>query len=100
MYFITCFEKIDADISERLDIGGSRTFGYYDNFDDADRALRANYGDMHETIYYYAVIECIRQGIHPRPGERWFYKYDKEKDGFYPIEEPKEFEHYINIALG
>lgn len=55
---------------------------------------------MHETIYHYAVVEKIDAGIHPIAEKRWFYKYDKEKNGFYPIEEPKEFEHYINIALG
>ena len=26
--------------------------------------------------------------------------YGLSEGGFYPIEEPKEFEHYTNIALG
>lgn len=100
MYFITCFSKVAKDDLGRIDMGASRTFGYYDNFDHADEALRQNCCDMHETIHYYAVVEKIDVGIHPIAEKRWFYKYDEEKGGFYPIEEPKEFEHYMNIALG
>lgn len=101
MYFITAFNQISIDKQTKiLDMGIQRTFGYYDNFDHADEALRQNCCDIHETIYHYAVVEKIDAGIHPIAEKRWFYKYDKEKDGFYPIEEPKEFEHYINIALG
>ena len=99
MYFITCFQKIGRD-EYVLDIGSSRVFGYYDNFEFADEALRHNCCDMYEYLYLYAVVEKIDAGIHSIAEERWFYKYDKEKDGFYPIEEPKEFENYINIALG
>lgn len=99
MYFITCFQKIDRG-KYGLDIGSSRVFGYYDDFNYADEALRHNCCDMHETIYHYAVVEKIDPGIHSITEKRWFYKYDKERDGFYPIKEPKEFEHYMNIALG
>ena len=100
MYFITCFEKIDTDRCGWLETGAIRTFGYYTYFEYADEALRENYCDMYEYLYMYAVVEKIDSGIHPIAEERWFYKYDEEKNGFYPIEEPKEFEHYINIALG
>lgn len=101
MYFITAFNQISIDgQTKTLDIGFQRTFGYYDNLDYTDEALRQNCCDMHETIYHYAVVEKIDAGIHPIVEKRWFYKYNKEKDGFYPIEEPKEFKHYSNIALG
>lgn len=99
MYFITCFQKIDED-NYGLSVGASRTFGYLDNFDEANDALKYNVCDMHEYLYRYAVIEKIGTGIFPIAEERWFYKYNEEKGGFYPIEEPKEFEHYTNIALG
>lgn len=100
MYFITCFEKIGTDDYGWLETGAVRTFGYYDNFEYADEALRQNCCDMYEYLYMYAVVEKIDPGIHPIAEKRWFYKYDEEKDGFYPIREPKELEHYINIALG
>lgn len=99
MYFITCFSKIDKNEFE-LNMGDVRTFGYYNSFEHADEALKRNRCDMYEYLYGYALIEKIESGIHPIAEERWFYKYDEEKDGFYPIEEPKEFENFINIALG
>lgn len=100
MYFITCFRKVAKDDLGWLDMGETRTFGYYDNFDDADKALKCNCCDMHETIYHYGVIEHIEQGIHSYRKGRWFYKYNKEKSGYIPIEEPEEFKHCYNIALG
>lgn len=99
MYFITCFTKINTN-EYGLNIGLSRTFGYFEKYEDAHQALRINCCDMFETIYHYAVVEHIEPGIYSIADKRWFYKYDKEKDGYCPIEEPKEFEHYSNIALG
>ena len=55
---------------------------------------------MNEHLYVYAVVEKIEEGIHPLALERWWYKYDREKDGFFPMEEPEFMKHYINIALG
>lgn len=99
MYFITCFQKI-GNGKYGLDIGASRVVGYCSNYLIADSILRNNVCDIHETIYHYAVIEEIEEGVYPTVKDRWFYKYDKEKDGYYPIEEPIEFKHYGNIALG
>ena len=100
MYFITCFEKIVLNELGNLDMGCQRTFGYFDNYYDTHQALKINCCDMFETIYHYAVVEYIEPGIHSIAEARWFYKYDREKDGYVIIEEPIEFEHYINIALG
>lgn len=55
---------------------------------------------MHECIYMYGVIENIPSGIHPIVKERYFFKYNQEKQGFFEIEEPKEFKHYCNVAIG
>lgn len=99
MYFITCFQKISEDKCG-VDIGATRTFGYYDKFEYADEALKFNFCDMYEHLYSFAVIEKLEPGIHSIPINRWFYKYDEEKDGFYHIEEPDEFKHCTNFALG
>ena len=100
MFFITCFCKVAKDDFGWLDIGDSRTFGYYDSFEEADKMVKKNHCDMHETIYHYAVIEHVGIGIHSRRKGRWFYKYDKTKGEFLPIKEPEEFKHCYNIALG
>ena len=99
MYFITCFTKVNKD-EYGLDIGLKRTFGYFEKYEEADQALRTNCCDMFETIYHYAIVEHIEPGIHSLSKERWFYQYNKEKDGYEIIEEPIEFNQYINVALG
>ena len=99
MYFITCFTKINKD-EYGLDIGSARTFGYFEKYEDAHQALKTNCCDMFETINNYEIIEKIEPGIHSLAEQRWFYKYDENKDGFYPIEESKEFEAHINFAIG
>lgn len=99
-YFITCFNRVGLDKNQWLDIGCSRTFGYYEDYLTAEKALNENWCDMHETIYNYAVVEAIEPGIHPYPKERNFFKYDREKGGFFRIPEPEEFKGFCNIALG
>lgn len=100
MFFITCFEKVSTDDLGWISMGATRTFGYERTFTDAKYALNTNCYDMHEYLYDYAVVEDICDGIHPHCKDRWFFKYDSEKDGFFEIDEPAEFEHYCNIALG
>lgn len=100
MYFITAFNQIYIDgQTKTLDVGFQRTFGYYDNFNYADEALKQNYCDMHEAIYHYAVIEKINTGIHPIAEKRWFYKYDKEKEGFYPMKIWKREMYFISLQI-
>ena len=99
MYFITCFEKCGTN-KGWLDIGASRTFGYYDNLNTCIQALNQNWCDMFEYLYEYAIVEKIGQGIHPECEERWFFKWDDEKKGFFDISEPEEFKHYTNLSLG
>ena len=89
MFFITCFSKIATDNLGWLDMGSVRTFGF-----------NTNSCDMWEYLYDYAVVEEMHPAIHPEVENRWFYKYDREKDGFFRMEEPEVFKHYCNIALG
>ena len=91
MFFITCFSKVDKDDLGWLDMGTSRTFGFKETFEEAEYAL---------NLYDYAIVEEMHPAIHPTVENRWFYKYDREKNGFFRMEEPKEFTHYSNIALG
>lgn len=99
MFFITCMSKLEDD-QYGPNYGAIRTFGYYKTFEDCDESLKCNACDMHEYLYNFAVVEKIEEGIHPLALERWWYKYDKEKGGFFPMEEPEFMKHYINIALG
>ena len=101
MYFITCFEKCKTHHELGFfDGGDSRCFGYYEYLYDAVKALKENRCDMHEYIYWYAVIEKIGEGIHPTVEREYWFKYDKEQDGFFKIKKPKETRCVCNHALG
>ena len=101
MYFITCFEKIGIDSHGWLDLGSQRTFGYRETFESAKEALELNMCDMNETIYNYAVVEKMGPYIHPDVEEIHFFKWDREREGFFEMDEkPKEFEGFCNIAFG
>ena len=101
MYFITCMEQCKTHSEYGFfDSGNARCFGYYDNLRDAVAVLNENRCDLHETVYWYAVIEEIGQGISRMPTGEWWFKYDKDRDGFFEIEKPKETEHVCNHALG
>ena len=96
MFFITAFEDLD----EEWGIKNSRCFGFYQVFEDAERATKENWRDINETIYNYVVIEEMNEGIHPYAQQRWFYKFDYDKRLYYAIIEPEEARRCCNFALG
>lgn len=100
MYFITCFEKITIGKLGWLDTESTRTFGFVSTFAKAEQALNDNACDMHECLYDYAVVEDINQGVLSLAEQRWVFKWDQHREGFFEIEEPKELQHYCNFALG
>ncbi|HBF77796.1 hypothetical protein [Clostridium tyrobutyricum] len=97
IYTVTVFEDLDESYGLK---GRSRCFGYYNNFDLADKTVRTNATDINECTYTYAVIEKVSEGLVPCNKNRWFYKFDYEEREYYPIPEPKELEHYCNFGIG
>ena len=101
MYFITCFEKCERHPKLGcFDGGSSRCFGYKETLENAEQALNENWCDMHECLYDYAVVEKLGPYIHPDVEEEYWFKYDKEKDGFFRIEKPEAAYGACNYALG
>ena len=80
MYFITCMEQCKTYLGFFYG-GDTRCIGYYDDLSVAIKALNENSCDLHETCYWYAVIEEIGQGIYPSNKGEWWFKYDKDKEG-------------------
>lgn len=102
IYTITTFEKFDDEYGYP---SNSRCVGYYDNFEEADRVVRNNFGDICELLYNYVVIEKVKSGLYPACIERQFYKiyienndYDNIK--YKPIDEPECVKHIVNFAIG
>lgn len=103
IYTITTFEELDNEYGGIA--GASRCVGYYDNFKDADDAVKSNCCDIFETIYNYAVIEKVEPGLYPYCRERWFYQVHIENDDwlsaeYKPIDEPYCVKHFVNFAIG
>ena len=90
IYTITTLEKVETDKNGWFEHGDSRVVGYYMDLDTAKEAVMNNACDINETVYDYAVIEKVKEGIfHPSNKALWF-KYDKETDSYKPIDTPKE----------
>lgn len=100
MYFITVFDKVEPNDVYFAELGDQRTWGYYPEYEMAVTALHENRADMHEYCYEYAVIEKIDYGICAIANERQWFKWDKEKHGYFEIEEPECVKHLINFAIG
>ena len=98
MYFITGIEKLDKDYG----IKGTRCFGYYKTFEEADQAVKCNSCDINETIYDFAVIEFIEDGLHSicLEDNRWFYMFNYIFGIYERIEEPEEVKHFCNFSIG
>ena len=100
MYFITCFQKLALADDGFPDLGAERTMGYYSQYKTAEEDLNRNNCDMYEYLYNYAVIEHIPEGIYQTITSRTFFKFDKEKRGYFPRKEPDFFKNFANIAFG
>lgn len=82
------------------DYGTSKTAGYFTSLDDAKTALLHNSTDLWETCYDYACIEKVEEGLEC-PGELvGWYKYDREKNGYSPIETPSFDKHICGRTIG
>ena len=79
-----------------------RTWGFYSNKEDALFALENNMTDMWETVYDYAILEPYYEGIsgYAFEEDRYWFKYNQEKDSYELIEAPEGVLHYASFALG
>lgn len=100
MYFITVFEKIEPNDDYFALFGDQRTWGYYPEYETAATALHENWVDMYEHCYEYALIEKIDCGICSLANERQWFKWNKERRGYFEIEEPECVKHLVNFAIG
>jgi len=93
MYFITLLTGIEENREDRC-------IGYYNSFKKANDIVCNNTCDLWETIYNYAVIECIPEGLYPIRYREFWYKYNEKENIYTLIEKPEELEIFVNFALG
>lgn len=101
LWFITVFEKIEADEHHYPVFGDSRTWGFYTDKDQALRAVKENWTDMHENFYQYAAVEGYDEGIcHGRDtNESQWFKWNIQTNGYQEIKRPDELIGFGNLAF-
>ena len=108
IYLITVMQKIEEVVSKSgkrtgiPDFGDTRVVGYYFTYDDARETVVNNAGDIHETIYDYALIEKVAPGIYngATSDSRSVFKYNKAKERYDPVEEPAFLSNICGIGIG
>lgn len=90
IYLITVFENLENEEQWDFSLGCRRSVGFVFDFETAENIVQSNMCDIWETCYDYACIEELPCGLYPiaRSGERTFYQYNQETNGYEQIEEP------------
>ena len=79
----------------------SRTFGFYEKYNEALTAVLENRCDMVECLYDYLVMEYIEEGIHPMVIHDFWFKWNDEQRKWVELEKrPEEYIGITNWGLG
>lgn len=91
MYFITtvCIHDL-----------ATVTVGYFSDKEKAIMAVKENRLDMWETVYEYAVIQKIEEGLYPDPTEEIWFEFDNDKKIYCEISEPPAFNGWTIRGIG
>ena len=82
IFFITTIEVIE----EGQKAFTWRTPGFRYSLEEAKEVVEENMCDIFEYCYKYAVIEELEPYLYPERKGVWWYKWDKEKEQYLPIE--------------
>lgn len=106
IYVILLFEDLKELKSKRTgenlgfpDLSGCQEMGFYYTFEEAKEDMNGNALDIRECCFNYGFILKHYPGVYNDStfggthNDRWFFKWDDEKHGFYETEEPDIFKH-------
>ncbi len=101
VFFVACYKHDPEGKKSR-----QRMWGWYSNFEDAEKAVLENHTDIFEHNYYdLAVIEEMREGVMGMALRVWWYKatYTEER-GHDPLVEkivpPAWTDGFFNFCMG
>ena len=100
IFVVTVFEKCEPDEIWYADTGCTRSPCFTPTFELAEEIVKTNMCDIWEHCYNYAVIHEIGCGLYPHCHMRKFYKYNRDIDGYEPIEEPECLKHIDFCGIG
>ena len=98
-YFITGI-TYKGEVKTVLPNRGQRCFGYFQTFEEAEKAVLNNYCDIWETIHEYVVIEKVEDGIHQYDFNPTWYKWNLEKECYEKTEKPDFADGYAGWGIG
>lgn len=101
VFFVTV---LSMDRHERRIMRNSRTWGFFYDFEVAERVVLENQTDIYECLYDYAVIEEYSQGILRLPKEKQWYKAVYRKGQNNPrvvkVKKPSALKRVVCFAIG
>jgi len=100
MYFISAVDIYNEAQSQEYIEYSSKCVGYYFSLDDAVQAVKENGDDIHRTIYNYAVIEEIDEGIHLASKKEIWFKWDEETKRYESADKPQKIKNTGNLSMG
>ena len=86
IYVITTFEKLPEGDNPWLDMGCSRSPGFYYSFEEAETSIINNNCDLWETCYDYACISEIYPGLYNVDEKEQLYKYNIKTNKYEKLE--------------
>ena len=92
IFVVTVFEHY-KDPANGVMLGSTRSPCFRPTFELAEEVVKNNMCDIWETCYDYAVISEIGPELYPYPMMQKYYKYNRDINGYEPIEKPKCLEH-------
>ena len=100
IYTIYTCEKLEKGENGLVQVGSSRTPGWYSTFEEAERTVLENACDIWETCFNYACIEKYHEGLYGIAEEMGWYKYDPESRGYRKIERPAVLKGLSSFGMG
>jgi hypothetical protein len=84
----------------RLAAASRRCWGFFDSFQEAERAVLENDADIYECEYEHMVIEGYRMGLMVIGKDQHWYKYDPTTEKFNSIAPPDWAVNVVNWGIG
>lgn len=113
-FFVTAIAYYPNDPEKKYDkpYKQTHTFGHFPTVEEAQEAVKQNYGGMDECLYNFLVIEEVAYGIYgriitadpdePSKGE-WWYKWehpDGQEGRWVPMDKPEWSFGLIGWGMG
>ena len=100
IYVILTAEKFEGSPYGFPNYGSTRLPGYFTDLDEARDVVKNNIGDIWETVYDYACIEKVSEGLYGTKDFCEWYKYNADTGCYEKIDTPKFEEHICGRTIG